>query len=77
MVDSLDTYPTQGFGDVMANKTREVTAGLTDLQGNTMERVLLIHSTTQSALVRRALNEMFLRDGWLTIEQLAADEARP
>ena len=50
-------------------------AGLTRLQGATFDRVLLIQSTTQSALIRRALNEMFIRDGWLTIEQLEAEAA--
>jgi hypothetical protein len=50
-------------------------AGLTRLQGAAFERVVLVQSTTPSALIRRALNELFIRDGWLTIEQLAAEAA--
>lgn len=50
-------------------------AGLTRLQGDTFDRVLLIQSTTSSALIRRALNELFIREGYMTLEQLAAEAA--
>jgi hypothetical protein len=59
----------------MARLPCEISAGLTRLQGETLDRVLLIQSTTQSALVRRSLNELFLREGYLTLEQLAAEAA--
>jgi hypothetical protein len=62
--------------DSMARYPREVGgAGLTNLQGDTFERVMLVQSTTSSALIRRALNELFIREGYLTIEQLAAEAA--
>jgi hypothetical protein len=50
-------------------------AGLTNLQAAAFDRVKLVQSTTDSALIRRALNELFIRDGWLTYEQLAAEAA--
>jgi hypothetical protein len=50
-------------------------AGLTNLQADTFERVMLIQSTTQSALIRRALNQLFISEGYMTYEQLAAEAA--
>lgn len=60
----------------MAKFPRQVCGGVTDLQGDTIERMMLVHSTTEAAVIRRALNEMFLREQWFTVEQLAADHNR-
>jgi hypothetical protein len=50
----------------------EITVGLTAEQGAALDRALLIQSTTVSAYGRRAVNELLLREGWLSFEQLAA-----
>jgi hypothetical protein len=55
---------------------REVTSGLTNAAGDAVERMVLIESTTESAVVRTAVNLFLLQKGYLTVEQLTADANR-
>ncbi|WP_091976953.1 MULTISPECIES: hypothetical protein [Bradyrhizobium] len=51
----------------------EVTGGLCRAAGVAFDRAMLIESTTQSALVRKAVNKLLLSEGYLTLQQLADD----